>query len=71
MDCTMDLIEKVRNKERLSQKEGEALYELDLYTLGELADTIRKEKYGRKSFFNVNRHINPTNVCAESVYNEP
>ncbi len=61
----MDLIEKVRNKERLNQEEGEALYELDLYTLGELADAIRKEKYGRKSFFNVNRHINPTNVCAD------
>jgi len=61
----MDLIEKVRNKVRLSQAEGEALYELDLYTLGELADEIRKEKHGNKSYFNINRHINPTNVCAD------
>lgn len=61
----MDLIQKVKNKERLNQKEGEALYELDLYTLGELADTIRKEKHGKKSYFNINRHINPTNVCAD------
>jgi len=59
------LIEKVHNKERLTQKEGEALYELDLYTLGELADEIRKEKHGNKSYFNINRHINPTNVCAD------
>ena len=61
----MDLIQKVRNKERLTQEEGEALYALDLYTLGELADEIRREKYGNKSYFNINRHINPTNVCAD------
>ncbi len=62
---SMDLIQKVRNKERLTQEEGEALYDLDLYTLGELADEIRREKYGNKSYFNINRHINPTNVCAD------
>jgi len=61
----MDLILKVRNRERLSQAEGEALYDLDLYTLGTLADEIRREKYGDKSYFNINRHINPTNVCAD------
>lgn len=61
----MDLVEKVHTKVRLTQKEGEALYDLDLYTLGELADEIRREKYGNKSYFNINRHINPTNVCAD------
>ncbi len=61
----MDLIEKVRSRVRLNQEEGEALYDLDLYTLGELADDIRKEKFGNKSYFNINRHINPTNVCAD------
>jgi len=61
----MTLVEKVKNKIRLTQEEGEALYELDLYTLGELADNIRQEKYGKKSYFNINRHINPTNICAD------
>ncbi len=61
----MDLIQKVRQRERLTQQEGEALYDLDLYTLGMLADEIRREKYGKKSYFNINRHINPTNVCAD------
>ncbi len=61
----MDIITKVRNKERLGRKEGELLYSLDLYTLGELADEIRQEKHGKKSYFNINRHINPTNVCAD------
>ena len=61
----MDLIAKVRNEERLTRKEGEALYGLDLYVLGELADEIRQKRYGKKSYFNINRHINPTNVCAD------
>ncbi len=61
----MDLIAKVRNKERLNRQEAEALYDLDLYTLGMLADEIRQQKYGKKSYFNINRHINPTNVCAD------
>ena len=61
----MTLLEKVKNRKRLTQEEGEALYELDLFTLGELADKIRQEKFGKKSYFNINRHINPTNVCAD------
>ena len=61
----MTLIDKVKKRVRLTQEEGEALYDLDLFTLGELADEIRQEKYGKKSYFNINRHINPTNVCAD------
>lgn len=61
----MTLVEKVKNRVRLTQEEGEALYDLDLFTLGELADEIRQEKFGKKSYFNINRHINPTNVCAD------
>ncbi|CAA6822567.1 MAG: Gene SCO4494, often clustered with other genes in menaquinone via futalosine pathway [uncultured Sulfurovum sp.] len=61
----MTLVEKVQKRIRLTQEEGEALYELDLFTLGELADEIRQEKFGKKSYFNINRHINPTNVCAD------
>ena len=65
MDVYMDLIAKVRSEERLTRKEGEALYDLDLNILGELADEIRQKRYGKKSYFNINRHINPTNVCAD------
>jgi len=61
----MSLVEKVKKRERLTQEEGEALYELDLFALGKLADEIRQEKFGKKSYFNINRHINPTNVCAD------
>jgi len=61
----MTLVEKVKKRERLTQEEGEALYDLDLFVLGELADEIRQERFGKKSYFNINRHINPTNVCAD------
>ncbi len=61
----MDLITKVENGVRLNQAEAEELYELDLITLGKLADNIRRDKFGNKSFFNINRHINPTNVCKD------
>ena len=63
--ATTDLIEKVKNHQRLNQEEALALYELDLYTLGELASSIREKLYGKKSYFNINRHINPTNVCKD------
>ena len=34
-----------------------------LNALGKLADTVRRQKHGRTTYFNVNRHFNPTNVC--------
>jgi len=61
----MDIITKIKNKKRLNQQDGEALYKLDLFTLGKLADKIRVEKFGKKTYFNINRHINPTNICAD------
>jgi aminodeoxyfutalosine synthase len=61
----MDILKKVENKERLTKEEALKLYSLDLFTLGRLADGIRREKFGKKSYFNINRHINPTNICAD------
>jgi aminodeoxyfutalosine synthase len=51
--------------QRVSFDEALALYDLDLFELGEMADKIRQEKFGKKTYFNINRHINPTNVCAD------
>ncbi len=59
------IIEKVENNQRLTFEEGVRLYDLDLFTLGRLANDIRTRKWGKKSFFNINRHINPTNVCKD------
>src|SRR5467141_615112 len=56
--------EKVKNSERLSFEDGLALFATDdLHALGKLADNVRRRKHGRTTFFNVNRHFNPTNVC--------
>ena len=59
------IISKIKNKERLNYNEAIKLYELDLATLGELANEIREEKFGKKTYFNINRHINPTNICKD------
>lgn len=61
----MDILEKLKNKQRLTYEDGIQLYELDFFTLGEYADIARKERYGNKTYFNINRHINPTNVCKD------
>jgi aminodeoxyfutalosine synthase len=35
----------------------------DLHTLGELANHVREKKNGHNTYYNVNVHLNPTNVC--------
>jgi len=59
------IIAKIKKKERLNYDEAVKLYDLDLVTLGELANEIREEKFGKKTYFNINRHINPTNICKD------
>ncbi len=61
-----DIIKKIVNRERVSKEEALKLYDLELIELGELASSIREEKYGKKSYFNINRHINPTNICKDT-----
>ena len=61
----MTLIEKLENNKRLSYEDGVALYELDLFTLGHYANMRRRARHGNKAFFNINRHINPTNICKD------
>ncbi|MDP3014122.1 MAG: hypothetical protein Q8M92_07775, partial [Candidatus Subteraquimicrobiales bacterium] len=56
--------EKVLQSERLSRDDGLKLINTnDLLFLGELAKTIKKRKSGNYVYFNVNRHINLTNIC--------
>ena len=60
-----NIIEKIKNNKRLTLEDGIKLYDLDIFTLGNLADDKRKKLYGNKTFFNINRHINPTNLCKD------
>src|SRR5215510_9718880 len=55
---------RVTAGERLSFDDAVGLFATDdLPALGKLADLVRRRKYGRVTYFNVNRHFNPTNVC--------
>ena len=55
---------KVRSGERLTFDDGMFLgNEVDILTLGELANVVRERKNGNLAFYNTNIHLNPTNVC--------
>ena len=56
--------DKVTAGERLSFDDGVALYRSpDLLGVGWLANRVREKLNGNETYFNVNRHINPTDVC--------
>jgi aminodeoxyfutalosine synthase len=58
---------KIINKERILFDEGVTLFEKgSLSWLGTLANFVREEKHGDKTYFNKNFHIEPTNVCVFS-----
>src|ERR1019366_8323443 len=38
----------------------------DILALGYLANLVRERLHGSRTYFNVNRHINPTDVCVAS-----
>src|ERR1700733_4560780 len=64
-DARLQLIaEKMLSGERLSFDDGVALYRSsDILAVGWLANAVREKLHGNIAYFNVNRHINPTNVC--------
>jgi aminodeoxyfutalosine synthase len=56
--------EKVVASERLTFDDAVTLYRSnDILAVGWLANAVRERLHGDKTYFNVNRHINPTNVC--------
>jgi len=55
---------KVLAGERLDGADALALYRsADILALGWLANAVRERLHSDRTYFNVNRHINPTNVC--------
>lgn len=60
------IINKLEQNQRLNQDEANKLWDLDLFTLAKYAQNIRTKLHGKKVYFNVNRHINPTNICADT-----
>ena len=58
------IAQKVLAGERLNADDGLALFQShDLLAVGWLANHVREQRHGDICYFNVNRHINPTNVC--------
>ena len=58
------IADKVFARERLSFDDAVTLYRSpDILALGWLANHVRERMHGNVTYFNVNRHINPTNVC--------
>ncbi|HYT31358.1 MAG TPA: aminofutalosine synthase MqnE [Thermoanaerobaculia bacterium] len=58
------LAEKVFHGERLSFEDGVRLFQTrDFLGLGRLANAVREKRHGNLAFYNVNRYLNPTNLC--------
>ncbi len=60
----LPISEKVFARERLNLQDAITLYRSsDILAVGWLANHVRERMHGNVAYFNVNRHINPTNVC--------
>ncbi|MGB2627347.1 MAG: aminofutalosine synthase MqnE [Candidatus Acidiferrum sp.] len=58
------IADKVLAGERLPFDDGVTLYKTpDLLAVGWLANYLREKRHGDVTYYNVNRHINPTNIC--------
>ena len=63
----LSIKEKVLNGERISFDDAKNIMDTsDLNSLGLLAKFVKHSRDGKKIYFVVNRHINPTNICAIS-----
>lgn len=60
-----EIRDKVEMGERLDWEDGLRLYEPDvsLNELGELANLVRQRINGNHAYYNINTHLNPTNIC--------
>jgi len=63
----LPILDKVGNEQRLSFEDGLTIMATpDLHSVGMMADYVKRKKSGDKVYFVVNRHINPSNICAIS-----
>jgi aminodeoxyfutalosine synthase len=59
------IAEKVLGGERLDQEDGMRLFESrDIFSIGAMADFVRRSRHGNVAYYNINRHINYSNICA-------
>ncbi len=61
------IADKVYAGERLSREDGLTLLQSrDIWTIGELANHVRHQLHGNRAYYNINRHLNYSNICALS-----
>jgi aminodeoxyfutalosine synthase len=66
-DALAPVAQRVHAGERLTVEDGTVLYETaDLWSVLGLADLVRRRMHGDIAYYNVNRHLNYSNVCALS-----
>jgi aminodeoxyfutalosine synthase len=62
-----DIADKVLAEERLSRDDGLRLLECgDLHAVAALANVVRERLHGDLTYYNINRHINYSNICVLS-----
>jgi aminodeoxyfutalosine synthase len=60
----INISKKVLSKQRITSEEALYLYNNgELSLLGVLANSIREDRHGDKTYFNKNFHVEPTNIC--------
>ncbi len=60
----LPIAEKVAEGRRLSFEDGVALFgSPDVLGVGTLANFVREKRHGNTGYYNVNRYLNPTNLC--------
>ncbi len=61
------IADKLLTETPLDFADGMALFNTrDIFSLGELANFVRRKKHGNIAYYNINRHINYSNICALS-----
>ncbi len=64
MTTLSQIADKLYEGERLGDEDALFLFNSpDLLAVGELASMVNERKNGKQVYFNVNRHINHTNIC--------
>ncbi len=59
--------DRIAAGQRLSLEDGDLLYTTpDIWMVCELADSVRRRIHGDVAYYNINRHLNYSNVCALS-----
>lgn len=59
-----EIVDKLSNGIPLSFQDGVMLFNSrDLNTIGSLANLVKLSRFGKNAYFNVNVHINQTNIC--------